>query len=1033
METTAVLGRPATGALWADDPNERRKAMFAYSLQGLAALTFDNIADGSEITCPVIEEMLTSPTISDRVLGVSDTRTALTSTIISFNGNNIRVGGALSSRLLGNRLATDDPRPEDRAVTHTDPIAWTGINRPRLLQAFYTLLRYGGRNRPDGQVPQTRFPTWWTLVGWPIELAAELYDPTLHFDLTECFKATEAQDTRKAGVVAALNLLRRQFGSVPRGVTIPQSVRFGSAKLRDILDAGEQGRANPGNSNSQAQIDLAGEFLDLFEALYGKRLRSPSKSKIGEALETIKDRPENLDPTTIGILRLSVIHGLWWFHVETHTPTGVAKNSVFPAAGSAKGAQREPPTPDKGGATGPEEEGKGGRGLALSPLGTAAEQVPETPAEALQVIAQIEADADAQTDRILRGLIGFDIETMANTGEEVRPPVRIKRDGSVVQKPSLDPKHLRRKSRPKSTAGLDPHRSAVRLAQLYGGGDVCLVLDTRMVPLKALAPVLGRRKVVIHNAAFELAFLNHAGIAVESFECTMQAAGLMLGTHRRGLDDAAMHYLHIELPKDLQLSDWGATVLSPGQITYATLDAIVALKLWPLLRRDIIKAGRAGACVLQRGAIAPTARMQARGVLLDCTAHQQQIDRWSLQESEACQAFLQLHGTPLPKTPRQIAALLRQVLPAAVLSSWPRTGKTYELATTKANLKRHAGVPEIALVLANKRLGKLLSTFGAVLAARAHADGRIRASFNLAEAKTGRMSCSDPNLQQLPRDREVRNWFAAVPGNLLVVGDFTTMELRSFAEITGDTVMRGDFAKGVDLHDQQAAAMNGIAIAAVTREQRNGAKAINFGIIYGAGGAGLAASAWANYGIELTPGEAGAARDRFFARYRNGADWMRLNADLCQRRGYILIGKYGRVIMAEWESQPVQPAYYRSDDDDEDSEDDDDDYWPPVQRPATALKYTLCCNAPVQGACAEIGMRVMILIDLMLTEADIPGGLVLAVHDEWVLEVPEERAEEAARLLKQAMVQAFTEYFPNAPVNGLVKVHIAERWGDAKA
>jgi DNA polymerase I-like protein with 3'-5' exonuclease and polymerase domains len=654
--------------------------------------------------------------------------------------------------------------------------------------------------------------------------------------------------------------------------------------------------------------------------------------------------------------------------------------------------------------------------------------VPVTETEALQVIAQIEADADRHT----RGLIGFDIETMANPGEEVRQPIKIKRDGTVVQRPALDPEHLRRKSSPQSTAGLDPHRSSIRLMQVFGGGQVCAVIDTRLVPLTALAPVLSRRKMVIHNAAFELAFLMHAGIAMEQFEDTMQAAGLMLGTHRRGLDDAAMHYLHIELPKDLQLSDWGATVLSPGQLAYAALDAIVALRLRPLLKADVSQAGRAGAYVLQREAIAPTVRMQARRVLLNRPAHQQQIDQWSLQESDSCQAFLQLHGTPLPKTPRQIAALLRQVLPADALAGWSHTGKTGELSTTTAHLKRHADIPEIALVLANKRLKKLLSTFGTILAARVHGDGRIRASFNLAAAKTGRMSCSDPNLQQLPRDREVRNWFVAAPGNMFVVGDFRTMELRSFAEITGDTVMRSDFAKGVDLHDQQAAAMNGIAVADVTKEQHNGAKAINFGIIYGAGGAGLAASAWTNYGIELTPGEAEAARDRFFARYRSGADWMPLNADLCQRRGYILIGKYGRVIMAEWESQRVQPAYYRSDDDDEDSEDEDDGYWPPVQRPVSALKYTLCCNAPVQGACAEIGMRVMILIDRMLTEADIPGGLVLAVHDEWVLEVPQDRAAEAAELLERAMRQAFREYFPDAPTNELVDMHIVRAWGEAK-
>jgi len=101
---------------------------------------------------------------------------------------------------------------------------------------------------------------------------------------------------------------------------------------------------------------------------------------------------------------------------------------------------------------------------------------PTTVAETLDIVARLEADADAQEDHVLKGVLALDIETQANAGEEIPQPVRIKRDGTVVQRPALDLEHLRRKSSPQSTAGLDPHRSTVRLAQLYGGGQVCLVL-----------------------------------------------------------------------------------------------------------------------------------------------------------------------------------------------------------------------------------------------------------------------------------------------------------------------------------------------------------------------------------------------------------------------------------------------------------------------------------------------------------------------------------------------------------------------------
>jgi DNA polymerase-1 len=675
--------------------------------------------------------------------------------------------------------------------------------------------------------------------------------------------------------------------------------------------------------------------------------------------------------------------------------------------------------------------------------------MPQDEVEALAAIAQIEAEADRQADPAERGLLGFDIETAANDGEEVRQPVRIGRDGTVRQRPALDPPHLRRPNKPRSTAGLDPWRSTIRLAQLYGGGDTCLVLDTRLVPLGVLAPVLSRRKLLIHSAGFELRFLRHAGIALPQFECTMQAAGLMLGVHSRSLEDAARHSLGIDVPKDLQLSDWGATVLSPGQLAYAALDALIALRLWPLLRQEMPARGRA--YLLQRDAIPAVVRMQARGLLLDRIAHQKEMDRWALARSSACRDFTACTGELPPETPAQIRRLLENTLPPEVLRAWPRTAKSGELSTADKDLKRPTGIPELDLVRTIRTQEKLLSTFGASLAARAADDGRIHASFNLAGAKTGRMRCSDPNLQQMPRDPAFRNCFVAAPGKVLIVADYSTMELRAAAEIYGDAILRQDFADGVDPHRRLAAQMYGIPEDEVTREQRQAAKPINFGTIYGAGGKGLAASAWSSYGIEMTPREAQAARDRFLGRYRGLARGMLTNAHVCQRLGYIAIGKYGRVIKAEWETAPPdRHSNSRADDGgdcvgkDEDADDDDNGDcgfgadagtgrgWWPQQRVVSPLKYTLCCNAPIQGACADIIMWGTTLFDRAMIDVGIDGGLVLSVHDELVAEVKEEHAAHAAKLLVRVMVQAFAEYFPTAPVNGLVEVHIVRAWGEAK-
>jgi DNA polymerase I len=194
------------------------------------------------------------------------------------------------------------------------------------------------------------------------------------------------------------------------------------------------------------------------------------------------------------------------------------------------------------------------------------------------------------------------------------------------------------------------------------------------------------------------------------------------------------------------------------------------------------------------------------------------------------------------------------------------------------------------------------------------------------------------------------------------------------------------------VHAITAAAIAGVPVEAVTKGQRTAAKAANFGLIYGSGPAGLVASAWANYGIEMTLAEATDMRDRFFATYRTLGQWMRHHADRCQREGRIVIGA-GRVIEAAGE-----PA---------------------------GIKYTLACNAPIQGACADCTIRAVVAVHRRM-----PGILVAQIHDELLAEVPEAKAEEAVVVLKEAMVEAFTATFPGAPTRGLVDVKIGRNWAD---
>jgi ribonuclease D len=411
----------------------------------------------------------------------------------------------------------------------------------------------------------------------------------------------------------------------------------------------------------------------------------------------------------------------------------------------------------------------------LNTLGVTA-VVPATVEEAQALLSELIADSRAITPPRVQerqGVwLGYDIETAANPGEEERPPLHLcQKDGLPAKnQPTL-----------KSTAGLDPHRSTIRLIQLYGGGERCLVLDTHLVPIDAIAEVFRDHTLIIHNAGFELRFLAEAGFEVAHFECTMQAAGLLLGVHRRSLEEAANSYLGIEVPKALQRSDWAAPVLSKGQIAYAALDAVLAFQLWRKMRLELHAKGRGDAYVLQRDVTPATVRMIQRGITLDLEAHQRQVAKWEAEAAAARQAFVaETRETP-PSTPAETRAFLMKVLPPDVIEAWPRTPKSGELSTEGPELRRHVDIAAIRSLLIINAMTKLQSTFGPELAKKVSAvTGRLHPGFNVASTKAGRFSCSDPNIQQIPKHKAAgfRGCFVAAPGKALVIADCGRSEQR---------------------------------------------------------------------------------------------------------------------------------------------------------------------------------------------------------------------------------------------------------------
>jgi DNA polymerase I len=460
--------------------------------------------------------------------------------------------------------------------------------------------------------------------------------------------------------------------------------------------------------------------------------------------------------------------------------------------------------------------------------------------------------------------------------------------------------------------------------------------------------------------------------------------------------------LKLDIPKVEQTGDWGAPALSGEQIAYAAADSVLVFRLWPLLIDALKNKKRFDAYQLQRNVIPATVDMTLRGFALDLQEHARHAQRWSDELAQAKADFINVTGLPVATTPREIGAYLEKVLTPEQLKNWPHTPKAKTLSTQRSDLERFAMQPAIRALITVQALEKLHSNFGRRLREKVH-EGRVYANFNIAGAKTGRFSARTPNMQQLPskRDPTFKSCFVAAPGRVLVGCDFNQLEMRAAAWISGDPVMTAIFAdESRDIHSENAAAIAGIPLAEVTPAQRSAAKPIGFGLLFGMGPTKLAVHAWTNYGVDMSVADATIARQRLLAALQRLRMWQRQQGDECRAYGRIRIG-CGRVIEAAWE-------------------------------PGSELLYSLCLNAPIQGASADCAMRALINVRRALAAAEIAGGLVGFIHDELILEVLEPDAERAKEILQTAMTKAFATTFPGAPLSKVATAKIGANWAAVK-
>ena len=516
------------------------------------------------------------------------------------------------------------------------------------------------------------------------------------------------------------------------------------------------------------------------------------------------------------------------------------------------------------------------------------------------------------------------------------------------------------------TTGLDPLTAQARLLQVAPEAGPVLVVDLfKAGGLHAFREELERIRPVAHNAIFDAGFLWRAGVRVVP-DCTMLAGHVLTG-RREKLSALAATHLGLEMEKELQKADWSGE-LSEAQFRYAAFDALVTLRLWPVLEAEIGERRSEQAYALMRDAQPAIVQMQLAGMPFDVVAQRELVERLAVERERLRLALAEVLNGRNPNSGPQLGEWLTEALGGAgspLHHAWPKTA-TGKLGTGAHELKKGLSYlpPEPARVVAElllpyKVVEKRLSAFGVGMEKHLHpVTGRIHASFHLAGTVTGRMSSSEPNMQQIPRERDFRGLFKAPPGRAFVIADYSQMELRVAAILAGEEALLEAYREGKDTHRLTAAMILAKPAEVVTKEERQLAKAVNFGLLYGQGAKGLQDYAASSYGVEISERKASDYRRAWFKAYPAFGQWHTRTASDA-RRALAVRTPAGRE--RRWSSQDRSaPGGFRE---------------------------TEAYNTPVQGAAAEAMLAALGVMARELEAAGSEAMPLMVVHDELILEV----------------------------------------------
>lgn len=553
--------------------------------------------------------------------------------------------------------------------------------------------------------------------------------------------------------------------------------------------------------------------------------------------------------------------------------------------------------------------------------------------------------------------------------------------------------------------GLDPYIDKLLLLQI-GTEEVSYIFDAQIMPLYGVEPLINlleNPKIIklMHNGKFDYGFIKlQTGAKLCNIYDTMLAEGVLTAGLKRPQSLAALseEYLETRLDKSTRKSfEELKTQITEAQLKYSALDTLVLFPIFEAQYKKLRDENLINIAKLEFAVTVVVAEMELKGIYIDTEKWRDIIsglrkkrENFLISFQDAIRPLYQVtpvdlfgNNTDVINTNSQVQ--LMDLFNNKLNLNIPSTGD--EILSTLTH-------PVAKMLQDYRAYEKLISAFGENLLAKVNkVTGRLHPDFMQLGAATGRFACANPNLQQIPRNSEeapFRKCFKPAPGYKLVVTDYSSMEMRILADLSNDKMLVDTIKNGYDVHSRTASLMFNLEFTPDFKkkypEQRQAAKAINFGLVYGMGAGGLSRQ------IGKSVDEAKELMERYFKSYPAIKTWLNKAGDDAVRRG--------------WSATPAgRKRWYHV------PEPSDPEYKKKISQIQREAK-----NHPIQGTNADVTKYALVFLQERMKKEGVTGAITHTVHDEVVCEIREDQAEDWAKIQVAEMVRAGEIILKNVPV-----------------